>query len=504
MFRLTKPLIVFEMANNHMGDVDHGLQIIESLGFAVAAYSRFDFAIKFQYREIDDILHPSFRTRLDMKFVKRFQETKLNQDSFRQMLNYCKKKGFKTICTPFDGPSVDRVLSDGFDYLKIASCSILDWPLLERIAEKDLPIIASTGGTKIQDLDRVVAFLQHKQKKFALMHCVGIYPTPEDLLVMNRIDWLSTRYGVPIGFSTHEDPSELQPASIAVAKGAEIFEKHVGIETQKYKLNRYSASPDQIAAWLDNLEKAFQICGPVNLDDFDVSAAEESSLRDLKRGVFAKRALKPNEIFTSDDVFFAMPVQDRQMTSEQFSKHNLRFVCNQEVDSLGPIIDFSVTEKDLRGNISAVIHQVKAILRSARIVTNPNSKVQLSHHHGIEEFETIGATLIECINRDYCKKLIVQVPGQFHPEHYHDVKEETFQVLWGDLELVVEEQKYQLLPGDIVTVFPKQKHSFRTKHGVVFEEVSTTHRATDSSYTDTVVVENSDRKTDLLKWLDRF
>ena len=55
------------------------------------------------------------------------------------------------------------------------------------------------------------------------------------------------------GFSTHENPNELLSGIIALSSGARIFEKHVGLQTKKYKLNKYSTNPNQLKSWLENL-----------------------------------------------------------------------------------------------------------------------------------------------------------------------------------------------------------------------------------------------------------
>ena len=69
---LTKrPLFVYEMANNHMGDVDHGIRIIRELRQASAGFP-FNFCIKLQYRDLDTCIHPAYKGRFDLKYVKRF------------------------------------------------------------------------------------------------------------------------------------------------------------------------------------------------------------------------------------------------------------------------------------------------------------------------------------------------------------------------------------------------------------------------------------------------
>jgi len=115
----------------------------------------------------------------------------------------------------------------------------------------------------------------------------------------------------------------------------------------------------------------------------------------------------------------------------------------------------------------------------------------------------VGAVIIECINREYCKKLVVQLPHQQHPSHYHARKEETFQVLYGVLFSKIDGHVREMHPGDTVLVQPGVWHSFWTEDtGVIFEEVSTTHYNDDSFYEDKQInkLERSERKTVVDNW----
>jgi sialic acid synthase SpsE len=64
MLRL--PLFILEMANNHMGDVEHGLRIIRDCADAVRGLP-YSFAVKLQYRHLDTFIHPDFQSRSDLK-----------------------------------------------------------------------------------------------------------------------------------------------------------------------------------------------------------------------------------------------------------------------------------------------------------------------------------------------------------------------------------------------------------------------------------------------------
>jgi mannose-6-phosphate isomerase-like protein (cupin superfamily) len=60
----------------------------------------------------------------------------------------------------------------------------------------------------------------------------------------------------------------------------------------------------------------------------------------------------------------------------------------------------------------------------------------------------VGVVLINVINRAYAKKVLVQLPGQVHPLHFHKLKEETFLVLWGELITELDGRERVLKPGD--------------------------------------------------------
>ena len=110
--------------------------------------------------------------------------------------------------------------------------------------------------------------------------------------------------------------------------------------------------------------------------------------------------------------------------------------------------------------------------------------------------------MITVVNREYCKKLIIVLPNQNHPEQYHKQKEETFVVLHGSVSLYLDGTLHVLEKGDVITIEPKVRHSFSSKEGCVIEEVSSTHYVDDSYYTDESINENENRKTIINYWVD--
>ena len=494
-----RDLFVLDMANNHQGDVEHGLNIIRQHA-AVLHNHRVRGGIKFQFRQLDSFVHLTHKQNSDNRHIPRFLSTSLDREQFQALFDEVKEQGLIAICTPFDEESVDVITDMGFDILKVASCSARDWPLLERIAEAGKPVIASTGGLLIDQIDDMASFFDHRAVDHAIMHCVSIYPTPSEACNLNNIAMLRERYpGRVIGWSTHEDPADTVPVQVAIAKGAEMYERHVGLATEAYNLNAYSSTPEQLDAWVAATRKAIALCG--SYARTAPAAVEAESIDGLRRGVFARRPLKKGATLDRDQVYFAMPYTEGQISSGEW-KAGITVLA--DVQPNAPLMSEELatpSASDIQV-IKSAVHEVKALLNQARVALNSDFEVEYSHHYGISNFPETGAIIINCINREYCKKIIVQLPGQAHPTHYHQRKEETFQVLHGVLQVSVEGHVRALQPGETCLVQPGVWHSFWTDTGCVFEEISTTHFSDDSYYKDKRInkMDRSERKTIVDHW----
>jgi len=499
-FNSPEPLFVFEMANNHMGSLDHGLQIIRDI-HSICKDFPYKFGFKLQYRDLDTFIHPDFKNRMDVKYIKRFSETRLTENQFKQLKDEMTTLGFITVCTPFDEPSVDLIEKHEFDIIKVASCSFTDWPLLEHIVKTNKPIIASTAGVDLEDIDKVVSFFEHRNKEFAIMHCVASYPTPENHLQLNQIDLFKQRYpAIKIGYSTHESPTNIDSIKIAIAKGATIFEKHVGVQNTVNPLNDYSATPEQIRLWLESAQKTFDMSG---IHDMRPTFSEEDigSLKSLRRGAFAKTALLKGKKVDMSSVFLAMPNSEGQITANDMSKYT-SLVPNSEIKVNAPLLLLNIIKTEQRDKIYSIVKRVKEFLNKTHVVVPPQVDLEISHHYGVARFEEYGLTMMTVVNRDYCKKLIILLPKQKHPEQHHKQKEETFHILHGSAMISLDGTVREYHKGDVVIIERGMKHSFETDAGVIIEEISSTHSANDSFYTDPTIAENENRKTLLTYWLE--
>ena len=218
------------MANNHWGRLERGLKIIRDHG-AVVRYNNVKAAIKLQFRDVDEFIHPDFKGSAELRYVKKTEDTKLTRDEFARMVEEIRNLSCIPMATPFDEASVDLCVEFDMPIIKIASSDMNDWPLIEKIASTRRPTIISTGGASEKDLDDIVHFFEKRDIPLAINHCVSLYPSEDNELQLDQIDYLRNRYPRHvIGLSTHEYHDWHSSMLISYGKGARTWERHIDIQ----------------------------------------------------------------------------------------------------------------------------------------------------------------------------------------------------------------------------------------------------------------------------------
>jgi len=474
------------MANNHQGDLKHAFKIVDEVS-KIVEEKEINAAIKVQFRNLDTFIHKAYQNS-DLKFVKRFNETRLTKSDFKKLLSYIKSKNILTCATPFDNESIPMIDELDVDLLKIASCSCDDWPLLKEIAENvERKIIISTAGVEIKHLEKIYSLFSNHRRHISFLHCVGDYPTDNKYANLSRISEIQKKFpSVEVGISTHEKPSEKSIVPYAVALGATIIEKHFGFPTNKITLNDYSLNTDQYKNIIDDVNvflKAYT----------GKSSKEKSSLKELKRGVYLKKSKKIGEIININDLYYAMPIIESQfdasMVDDEWGwvqrKNNvIGKVCIKKINKDDPLLFNCVESMQNEKIISKIAKQSLALLKKAKITVHPQDSVEISCHYGLKNFFNNGAIIIDKVNREYCKKLLILLPGQHHPIHFHPQKEETFELLHGDCSIKLKDNLIDLEHGLPLLIEKRTPHSFQSKNGAIIEEISTTHIKGDSIYED--------------------
>lgn len=310
-------LFVLEMANNHLGSVERGLKIISEFS-QVVRFNNVRASIKLQFRDVAKFVHKDFVDRKDLRYIKKTLDTRVTDEAYAKLVKAIRQAGCIATATPFDERSVDLCVELGIPIIKLASSDLNDWILIEKIAKTKKPVVVSTGGSSLKDMDDIVTFFSNRNIPLAINHCVSIYPTEDSELEMNQIDFLRNRYPKNVvGFSSHEYTDWKTSMFIAYAKGARTFERHIDINSDGFTVSPYCSLPHQVDEWFKAYHKAKEMCGAPGTQKRLPPKKEIEYLDALVRGVYAKEDLPEGHILTDDDVYLAIPLQKGQLSCRE-------------------------------------------------------------------------------------------------------------------------------------------------------------------------------------------
>lgn len=318
---LFENFFVLELANNHWGKLERGLKIIREHA-AIVRYNNVKAAIKLQFRDVDEFIHPEFRGSAEHRYIKKTEDTKLSKSDFSRMVEEIRSLSCIPMATPFDEASVDLCVEFDMPIIKIASSDMNDWVLIEKIASTRRPTIVSTGGASEKDLDDLVRFYEKRDIPLAINHCVSLYPSEDGELELDQIDYLTARYpNHVVGLSTHEYHDWQSSMLISYGKGARSWERHVDIDYEGVAVSPYCSLPHQCDTWFKAFRKAAEMCGGRSRSKRIISKKEVQYLDALVRGAYAKRDIESGYVFTKDsferDFYLAIPLRKGQLSCRE-------------------------------------------------------------------------------------------------------------------------------------------------------------------------------------------
>lgn len=313
---LFNELFVLELANNHWGDLRRGLEIIRIFAKLCKKYD-IKAAIKLQFRNASTLIHRDYKGRTDIRYIHRTEARILSEKAYRRMVDEIRAFDLITMSTPFDEESVDFCEDLNIDIIKIASFDLNDWPLVNKILEKKRPTIVSTGGTGIEDLDRIVSLFNDAEVPLAINQCVSIYPSEPHELELNQISFLAKRYpDNVVGLSSHEYRDYSLSLAIAYGMGARTFERHIDIPHPTHMAD-YNMLPEQCEIWFSTYNMIKLMCGEQKETLRVAPCKEIEYIHEHVRGLFAKRDLKRGEIVDLNNLYMAIPVHQGQLSCRE-------------------------------------------------------------------------------------------------------------------------------------------------------------------------------------------
>lgn len=349
--KIFEDLFVLELANNHWGDLNRGKEIVRQFA-KVVKENKIKAAIKLQFRDVDSFIHKDFKKDGDgedllnlpkrSRYIQKTSKTKLTYDEFKELIEYIKQHDCIPMSTPFDEQSVDWCVQMNLPLIKIASSDINDWLLLKKIAQTKKPVIISTGGANDKQIDDVIKFFLNRNIPISVNHCVSKYPSEDDELELDQIDYLKEKYpNLVIGLSTHEYHDWHSSMYISYAKGARTWERHIDIPYPKgheqKEVSSYCSLPHQVDEWFKAYNKAKIMCGTASDKRRVIDSKESYYLESLYRGLYLKNDIPKGTKITLDHLYSAIPYQKEigHITSREYFDSD--FIVNKDMKKDSPL-----------------------------------------------------------------------------------------------------------------------------------------------------------------------
>ncbi len=297
--------IIAEMSANHAGSKDRALEIIHAAKKAgadcvkVQTYTPDTMTINSEKKWFQIDKGTWEGENLHNLYQKAYTPWEWQEDLKKE----AEKIGIDFFSTPYENTAVDFLEDLGVEFYKVASFSITNLPFLKYLAQKDKPIIMSTGMATLAEIDEAVRTIRETgNDQLALLNCSSAYPSIPDDMNLKNIENLKETFDIPVGLSDHSLGSVAAVTSIAM--GAKIMEKHFCMSREiENPDSSFSMEPDEFKKMVDDIRAAEKAIGKI---DYSISEKEKNS-RIFRRSIFVVKDIKAGEELTEENIKIIRP-----------------------------------------------------------------------------------------------------------------------------------------------------------------------------------------------------
>jgi N,N'-diacetyllegionaminate synthase len=299
--------IIAEVGINHNGSVHTALEMIgvaKQAGVDAVKFQTFK-ANEFVGDQIQQFTYQSQGQQVTESMLAMFKRFELPNDSWARIKAECDRQQIIFMSTPQNRSDLDLLLKVGLPAVKIGSDDFNNLPLIRSYAKTGLPLILSCGMSDLsevhQALDAAGAFEGYS---LALLLCTSQYPTPPADVNLRKLITLRGAFpGLVTGFSDHTQGP--LAASLAVAMGAVIFEKHFTLDhDQPGPDHWFSEDPVGLERWVNGIRESQLMLGSAVVK----ATKAELAMRTLaRRSLVALRAISRGSEFTTENVGLRRP-----------------------------------------------------------------------------------------------------------------------------------------------------------------------------------------------------
>jgi len=299
--------VIAEIGVNHNGNIGLAKEMMDAALAAGADYVKFQSFIpeRFVARNTPKAQYQRGSDGVGRSHFEMLEALALSFDQQTELFAYGEKIGVQFISTPYELESLRFLVDLGVPVIKTASADIIDWRLHQAIAAASIPVLISTGGSTSEEITGVLKHYRGANRgQVALMHAVSSYPSPLATWNISTIPHLQQTYGVLVGYSDHSE-NPLHAATLAVAAGARIFERHFTTDKSLPGPDQAASSdPEEFSQLISTLEQAVLGWGTPRVGPFN---EEQDFLLTSRKSIHLNKALPAGSTLRDSDLVFLRP-----------------------------------------------------------------------------------------------------------------------------------------------------------------------------------------------------
>ena len=297
--------VIAEVGHNHQGSIETAKRIFKKTSEAGAD------AVKLQKRDNKILFtqemydsHYDSRNAYGDTYGAHRDALEFGMEEYLELQQYAKELDLIFFATPFDFPSVDFLENLNVPLYKIASGDLKSTPLLKYVAKTGKPVLLSTGGSEMDDVQRAHEVITAENPNIAILQCTAAYPCEPEEMNLNVITTFKEKFpDNVIGLSDHQ--SGISMALVAFTLGARIVEKHFTINRAwKGSDHAFSLEPVGMTKLVRDLLRARVAMGDSVKQSID---KEVKPLFKMGKKLVAATDLKKGKIITDADITIKSP-----------------------------------------------------------------------------------------------------------------------------------------------------------------------------------------------------
>ncbi len=297
--------VIAEIGHNHQGSVDKARDLFREAKLAGAQ------AVKLQKRDNRGLYtRAAYNKPYDNEnsFGSTYGEHRefleFGQKEYRILQAYAAELGLDFFATAFDLASAKFLHELDVPAYKIASGDLKSTPLLQHVARFGKPLIVSTGGATLDDVQRAYETIMPINPQLAILQCTAGYPAAFEELDLRVIETYRQRFpGAVIGFSSHDNGIAMPVAAFML--GARIVEKHFTLNrASKGTDHAFSLEPVGLRKMVRDLDRTYKALGNGVKKIYE---SEKAPIVKMGKSLVVARDLPSGHLLRREDIVMKSP-----------------------------------------------------------------------------------------------------------------------------------------------------------------------------------------------------